>query len=99
MRSLETKMPKFLVVHPVPIPATIEQATPIGKAFKALNNKDAFWIKSWAIFDKEGKITKILCQWDAKDYDSVKKLTDKVEAIPTEGIYHMGIFHSEDFRK
>jgi hypothetical protein len=92
-------MPKFIAVHPVPIPATIEQATPIGKAFKALNTKDAFWIMSWAIFNEEGKITKILCQWDAKDIESVKQLTDKVEALPTEGIYSMGIFHSEDFRE
>jgi len=92
-------MPKFLVVHPVPIPATIEEVTPIGKAFKGLSNKNAYWVKSWAIFDEDGKITKILCQWDAKDMDSVKKLTDKVEAIPTEGIYPMGIFHGEDFRE
>ncbi len=92
-------MPKFLAIHPVPIPATIEQATPIGKAFKALNTKDAYWIKSWGIFNEDGKIIKILCQWDAKDLESVKKITDKVEAIPTEGVYPMGIFHGEDFRE
>ena len=92
-------MPKFLVIHPVPMPATIEEATPIGKAFKSLNTVDAFWIKSWALMNDEGKITKILCQWDAKDIESVKKITDKVDAIPTEGIYPMGIFHSEDFRE
>ncbi|HUT82776.1 MAG TPA: hypothetical protein VMZ29_16390 [Candidatus Bathyarchaeia archaeon] len=92
-------MPKFLVVHPVPIPATIEEATPIGKAFKSFNTKDAYWVNSWAIFNSEGKVTKILCQWDAKDIDLVKKITEKVELIPTEGIYPMGIFHSEDFRE
>lgn len=91
-------MPKFLVVHPVPVPATIEQATPIGKAFKELSHKNAYWITSWGLFNEEGKITKILCQWDAKDIDSIKELTDKVDSIPTEGIYPMGIFHSEDFR-
>ena len=95
----EKKVPKFLVVHPVPIPATIEEATPIGKAFKALNTKDAYWVMSWCMFDKDGKVTKILCQWDANDLESVKKITDKVEAIPTEGIYPMGIFHGEDFRE
>ena len=92
-------MPKFLVVHPVPVPATIEEATPIGIAFKGQNSKDAYWIKSWGLFNEEGKIIKILCQWDAKDMASLKKITDKVDAIPTEGIYPMGIFHSEDFRE
>ena len=53
---------------------------------------------SWGVFNEDGKIIKILCQWDAKDIESVKKLTDKVDAIPTEGISPMGIFHSEDFR-
>ena len=32
----------FFKDHPVPVPATIEQATPIGKAFKAMSNKDAY---------------------------------------------------------
>ena len=91
-------MPKFLVVHPVPVPSTPEEAGPIGKAFKGLSNKDAYWVNSWALFNEEGKITKILCQWDAKDIESIKKLTNKVEAIPTEGIYPMGIFYSEDYR-
>ena len=91
-------MPKFLAVHPVPVPATIEQATPIGKAFKAISHKDAYWVMSWGVFNEDGKIIKILCQWDAKDIATVKKLTDQVDSIPTEGIYPMGIFHSEDFR-
>ncbi|MHA1463246.1 MAG: hypothetical protein ACTSQ0_09285 [Candidatus Heimdallarchaeota archaeon] len=92
-------MPKFLVIHPIPVPATIEEATPIGKAFKALSNKDAYWVKSWAMMTTDGKISKILCQWDAKDLESIKKLTDKVDAIPTEGIYPLGIFQGEDFRE
>ena len=92
-------MPKFLVVHPVPIPSTVEEASPIGKAFKSMNTKDAYWVMSWALFNEEGKVTKILCQWDAKDIGSVKKITEKVEAIPTEGIYPMGIIHGEDFRE
>lgn len=91
-------MPKYLVIHPIPIPATIEEATPIGKAFKAMNSKDAYWVKSWSLFNEEGKVIKILCQWDATNIKAVKAITDKVEAIPTEGIYPMGIFHSEDFR-
>jgi hypothetical protein len=92
-------MAKYLVIHPIPVPSTIEEATPIGKVFKSHNSKDAYWIKSWALFNQDGKITKILCQWDAKDVKSIKKITDKVDVIPTEGIFPMGVFHREDFRE
>ena len=92
-------MTKFLAIHPFPEPAPIEAATPIGQAVKAHCNSDAYWIKSWAILNEEGQIKKILCQWDAKDIDSIKSIIDKIPNLPTEGIYPLGIFQAEDFRQ
>ena len=41
-------MAKFLVVHPIPTPMTIEAATPVAKAAKANSTVDAYWVNSWA---------------------------------------------------
>ena len=40
-------MPKFLAVHPLPAPASIEEATPLGKKVKASCTVDAYWVASW----------------------------------------------------
>ncbi|MFP3951130.1 MAG: nickel-binding protein [Candidatus Bathyarchaeia archaeon] len=90
-------MPKFLAVHPMPSPVTIEEATPLGKKAKSLCTADAYWVSSWAQLDEEGKIVKILCEWNAKDKKSVEKLIEKAE-MPTEGVYPMMKVDSEDFR-
>ena len=92
-------MPKFLAIHPFPEPAPVEAATPIGQGVKAFCNADAYWVKSWAILNEEGHIMKILCQWDAKDIDAIKAIVEKIPQLPTEGIYPLGIFQAEDFRK
>ncbi len=91
-------MSKYLAIHPFPEPAPIEALTPIGQAVKAHSNADAYWVKSWAIKTEKGLVKKILCQWDAKDIDSIKAIIDKIPNLPTEGIYPLGIFQAEDFR-
>lgn len=91
-------MGKYLVIHPFPEPTPVEAATPIGQAVKAHCNKDAYWIRSWGIMDDKGQIRKILCQWDAKDIDSIRKIIDQIPNLPTEGIYPLGIFEAENFR-
>lgn len=91
-------MPKFLVIHPFPEPAPLEAATPIGQGVKAHCNADAYWVKSWAILTEDGLIKKILCQWDAKNVESIKDILAKIPNLPTEGIYPIGIFQAEDFR-
>ena len=90
-------MPKFLAVHPMPGPVTIEEATPLGKKAKSLCTADTYWVGSWAQLDDKGKIVKILCEWNAKDLKSVKALIEKAE-MPTEGVYPMMKVDSEDFR-
>ena len=91
-------MPKFLAIHTFPEPAPVEAATPIGQGVKKFCNADAYWVISWAILNEEGHIKKILCQWDAKDVDSIKKILEKIPQLPTEAIYPLGIFQAEDFR-
>lgn len=92
-------MSKYLVIHPFPEPAPLETLTSVGQAVKAHCNADAFWVKSWAIQTEQGLIKKILCQWDAKNIDSIKAIINKIPNLPTEGIYPLGIYQSEDFRK
>jgi hypothetical protein len=95
---LEKKyMPKFLVVHPLPAPATIAEATPVGKAAKTNSTLDAYWVNSWAQLNQEGKIVKILCQWNATNAEAIRQVLKKVPA-PFEGPYPMTVVDSEDFR-
>lgn len=90
-------MPKFLVVHPLPAPLTVAEATPAGKAAKANNTVDAYWIGAWGQCNEEGKIVKILCQWNATTAEEVSKVLAKVP-IPLEGIYPMIVVDAEDYR-
>jgi hypothetical protein len=60
-------MPKFLAVHPLQAPATLEEVAPIAKRAKAASSVDAYWVCSWCQLDEAGKITKLFCQWNASD--------------------------------
>jgi len=90
-------MPKFLAVHPLPGPATVEEATPLAKKAKSLSTVDSYWVSSWAQLNDNGKIVKILCEWNGKDLKSVKDVVAKC-GMPTEGVYPMTKIDSEDFR-
>jgi len=91
-------MPKFLVVHPLPGPATVEEATPLGKKVRANCTLEAYWVKSWAQLNEEGKIVKILCEWNAIDIEAIRKVLAQVPELPTEGVYPMMIVDSEDYK-
>jgi hypothetical protein len=91
-------MGKFLVVHPLPSPVTVEEATPIAKAVKANSNMDAYWVGSWSQLNEQGKITKIYCEWNAKDIESVRTVMRKIPQLPVEGVYPMAKVDAEAFR-
>ena len=92
-------MAKFLAVHTLPAPATIEEATPLGKAAKKANtNIDAYWVSSWCQLNEEGKIIKILCEWNAIDADLVRNELAKVPELPVDGVYPLMVVSSEDYR-
>ncbi len=90
-------MPKFLAVHPLPAPVTLEEATPAGKAAKANHTVDAYWVGAWAQQNEQGKIVRILCQWNATSAEEVRKVLAKVP-IPLEGVYPMMVVDAEDYR-
>jgi len=91
-------MPKFLAVHPMPKPVTIEEATPLGKKVKANSTLDAYWVRAWAQCNEEGKIVKIFCEWNGVNIGAVRKVLAKVPELPTEGVYPLTIVDCEDFR-
>jgi hypothetical protein len=91
-------MGKFLAVHPLPSPITLEEGTPIAKAVKANSSVDAYWVGSWAQLNQQGKITKLLCEWDAKDAESINKIMSKIPQLPTEGVYPMVKVDAEAYR-
>jgi len=90
-------VPKFLAVHPLPAPVTLEEATPAGKLAKANSTVDAYWVGAWSQLDAAGKIVKILCHWNATSAEEVRKVLAKVP-IPLEGVYPMMIVDAEDYR-
>jgi hypothetical protein len=91
-------MGKFLAVHTLPSPTTAERATPMGKAVKANSGADAYWVGSWLQMNEQGEVTKILCDWDAKDAESVRKILAKIRGLPVDGVYPMGKVDAEAYR-
>jgi len=91
-------MGKFLVPHTLPSPMTVEEATPIAKAAKANSSADAYWVGSWLQMNEQGKVTKLLCEWDAKDAESIRKIFAKIPQLPVDGIYPMGKVDAEAYR-
>jgi hypothetical protein len=91
-------MGKFLAVHPMPSPITLEEGAPIAKAVKANSTLDAYWVGSWGQLNEQGKITKLFCEWDAKDAESIRKIVSKISGLPTEGVYPMAKVDAEAYR-
>ena len=91
-------MGKFLAPHTLPSPMTVEEATPIAKAVKANSSADAYWVGSWLQMNEQGKVTKLLCEWDAKDAESIRKIFAKIPQLPVDGIYPMGKVDAEAYR-
>ena len=91
-------MGKFLAVHTLPSPMTPEEAAPIGKAAKAHASADAYWVGAWLQMNEQGKATKILCEWDAKDAESIRKIFAKIPQLPVDGLYPMAKVDAEAFR-
>jgi len=91
-------MPKFLAVHVMPSPVTVEEGTPLAKKVKANSTTDAYWVRSWGQLTKDGKIAKLFCEWNALNIEAVQKVIKKIPELPTEGIYPMAVLDSEDFR-
>lgn len=81
-------MSKFLAVHTLPKPITVEEAVSIGRRVKAAVTGEARWLRSWAQLDDEGRVAKIYCQWDAPDAESVSRVIS-CSGLPLDGVYPM----------
>jgi hypothetical protein len=93
-------MPRFIAIHPVDPPASLEAVVPIARKCKAGVSLDAYWVGSRLQLNDKGEVTKVFCEWDGKDADSVRKsLKASIpELPPSEGIFPMAVIHGEDFR-
>lgn len=90
-------MAKFLAVHPLPTPASVEEVNPAGKWAKAHSTDETRWVRSWAQLNEEGKIVKILCEWNSPNIEKVRKILAEAP-IQTEGVYPMMVVDSKDFK-
>jgi len=92
------RVPKFIALHTLPQPGEVEAAVPIAKKVKAYSTLDAYWVGTWVQLNKEGKALRFICEWNAKDAESVQKVFDRVPELPVDGIYPMAKLDSEDYR-
>jgi len=91
-------VPKFMALHTLPQPAAAEATVPIAKKVKEYSTLDAYWVGTWVQLNKEGKVLRFICEWNAKDTESVQKVFDRVPELPVDGIYPMAKLDSEDYR-
>ncbi len=90
-------MAKFLAVHTMPKPMTVEEVAGIAKTAKSGSTLDAYWVSSWGQLDDERKVVRIFCEWNAKSAETVRKVIDEGH-IPCDGVYAMMKVDAEDFR-
>jgi len=91
-------MPKFIALHTLPEPGEPDATIPLAKKVKANSTLDAYWVGTWVQLNEEGKVLRFICEWNAKDAQSVKKVFDKVPELPVDGIYPMTKLEPEDYR-
>ena len=92
------RVPKFMALHTLPKPGEVEATVPIARKVKAYSTLDAYWVGTWVQLNKEGKVLRFICEWNAKDAESIQKVFDKVPELPVDGIYPMAKLDSEDYR-
>lgn len=96
------KMSKMMVFHNLPSAIPVAQADAVAKVAKALSNADAYWVSSWVQADDKGDVAKIICEWDAKDAETLGKVLQQMGAqIPNfscDGPYPMMKVEGETYR-
>ena len=90
---------KFLLVHPLSAPLTLEEGVPLMKRIAGGMTTDAYWITSWLQTNAEGKVVKVFCHWDGTSAEAVKSAAQRLcPELPLEGVYPLTIVNSGDFR-
>jgi len=61
-----------------------------------------YWIGSWIQLDDKGNVSRIICEWDAKDVESLNKIFEQllkeIPGFPVEGPYPMMKMDGESYR-
>ena len=95
-------MSKMMVFHNLPSAIPVAQADAVAKVAKALSSADAYWVSSWIQADDKGDVAKIICEWDAKDAETLGKVLQQMGAqIPNfacDGPYPMMKVDGESYR-
>lgn len=95
-------MSKMMLIHAIPDPIPVAQAEGVAKLAKAFSTADAYWVSSWIQLDDKGDVAKIVCEYDAKDVESVKKLIEQIAAqipnFPCDGPFPMMKVDGESYR-
>ncbi len=92
-------VPKYMAIHTLPEPMANEDVTPLAKKVAAYATLDAYWVGTQVQLNDEGKVLRFICEWNAKDVESIKEVFSKVPELPYDGIYPMTKLDSIDFRE
>jgi len=92
-------MAKYLAVHPVDPPVSMDAVGPLAKKAKAGVSPDAYWVKSWCELNDNGEVTAVYCEWDGKDAQTVRDaLIRLIPELPFSKVSTMAEIQGEDFR-
>jgi hypothetical protein len=76
-------MGKLFVKHTMPSPIPISEVVKVTNAAKDNSNSNAYWVGCWIQLDDKGEVLKIICEWESKDFKSLKtRLGEIKKAIP-----------------
>ena len=92
-------MPKYMAIHTLTEPMATEDMTPLANKIAANATLDAYWVGTQVQLNDEGKALSLICEWNAKDVESIKEVFSKVPELPYDGIYPMAKLDSIDFRE
>ncbi len=83
-------IPKFLAVHKMAEPISIDAATAMGRKVRDLTTREVKWISTWVQLTEDGLIRRIYCCWESPDAESIRKILNEVR-FPLEGVYPMAV--------
>ena len=92
-------MRKYIAVHTMPQPTSVEDATPLVRKMLHNEGSNAYWVGSCAQTNAEGKVLKIFCEWNAPDEKTIRDVFAKVPEFPLDSIDPMTKIDSADFRQ
>ena len=76
-------MGKLFVTHTMSLPIPISEVVQVTNAAKSNSNSDTYWVGSWIQLNGKGDVSKVICEWESKDFKSLKISLEKIKkAIP-----------------